>query len=87
MAILIEAISVVVRINALHRNYEGGRRAFEENAPNKTLCSDDEIARVGFMAPADARAFAEALERNGLVYLEAVRPKIWWWSISSAAHV
>jgi hypothetical protein len=43
---------------------------FKEIVPNKTLCADDEIIRVGFMAPNDVKKFVATLEAKGLCYLE-----------------
>jgi hypothetical protein len=68
MAVLIEGISVVVRCSAVIDRYPGGAPAFSAEVPNATLCSDGEIARIGFMTPQDTRAFVERLERAGLEY-------------------
>lgn len=69
MAVLIEAISVVVKMSALCERYPGGWEAFRDNSPNQTLCADGQLARVGFMTPDDVEAFIEELESDGLVYL------------------
>jgi len=69
MAVLIEAISVVIRVEAIHSRYPGGWQAFSEAVPNNTLCSDNELARVGFMTPDDVRAFTEGLESVGIIHL------------------
>ena len=69
MAVLIEAISVVVRADAILERFPGGWDGFKELVPNQTLCADNEIARVGFMSPADVQSFVDQLERNGLVFL------------------
>jgi hypothetical protein len=69
MAVLIEAISVVVRMDAIRERYPGGWEAFRDAVPNRTLCCDDELARIGFMTPADAKSFVERLEASGLAYL------------------
>jgi hypothetical protein len=71
MAVLVEANSVVVRVQAVHERYAGGWAAFDETVPNNTLCSDNEVARVGFMDPNDAEAFIASLERHGLTFLNA----------------
>ena len=70
MAVLVEAISVIVRRDAIDAKYPGGWEAFVEDTPNATLCYDDEIARVGFMAPSDIGTFVNHLERHGLRSLE-----------------
>jgi hypothetical protein len=71
MAVLVEGISVIVRRDAIETKYDGGWDAFVDNVPNATLCADDEIARVGFMGPADVEAFVRHLERNGLQFVES----------------
>jgi hypothetical protein len=53
MAVLIEAISVVIRADTLLKKFPGGWGAFKLIVPNQTLCADNEIVRVGFMAPQD----------------------------------
>lgn len=69
MAVLIEAISVVVRVASIHDEFAGGWSAFEELIPNATLCCDNEIARVGFMMPEDAESFIHKLESKGLRFI------------------
>lgn len=69
MAILIEAISVVLNANSVITKYPGGWEQFVADVPNKTLCADGELARIGFMMPQDAKAYVESLARHGLIYL------------------
>lgn len=69
MAVLIEAISVVVRTDAVLAKFSGGWEAFKAQVPNRTLCADKELARVGFLEPADMAEFVAALERGGLVHV------------------
>lgn len=66
MAVLVEAISVIVRRDAINQRFAGGWEAFVECVPNATLCYDADLARVGFMARADAQAFIHRLEVRGL---------------------
>lgn len=68
MAVLIEGISVVVRASALDR-YPGDWTAFKAAVPNRTLCADGELIRIGFMHPADVQAYVSELEQLGLRYL------------------
>jgi len=70
MAVLVEAISVVIKLEAIKDRYPGGFAAFKEIVPNQTLCWDDHIVRVGFMAPQDANEFVEALEASSLCHLD-----------------
>jgi hypothetical protein len=69
MAVLIEAISVVVKRASIEARYPGGWEAFVKNAPNRTLCADTALVRLGFMTPADVEAFVKSLVAHGLRYL------------------
>ena len=69
MPVLIEAISVIVRRDAIRDRFPGGWAAFKLIVPNQTLCLDVDIARVGFMSASDSKAFVETLERQGLRFL------------------
>lgn len=68
MAVLVEALSVIVRKDAIAKKYPGGWLAFVGRVPNATLCYDEEIARVGFMTPDDVDAYLANLKREGLVF-------------------
>ena len=69
MAVLVEAISVVVRRIAIDARLTGGWPRFVADAPNATLCADEALARVGFMSPADAKSFIDHLEQHGLRFM------------------
>jgi len=66
MTILIEAISVVVRLDALDRLGVDGRDAFFNLIPNQTYYEDKKIGRVGFMEEHDALDFINNLSSIGL---------------------
>lgn len=66
MAVLIEAISVVIHCDSIVNSYTGGIKAFVSAVPNKSLCADGELACVNFMTPKDVRLYAEYLECCGL---------------------
>jgi hypothetical protein len=68
MAVLVEAISVIVRRDAVENRFPGGWQGFLCQVPNRTLCSDDDFARVGFMSPGDVAAYTSTLEAGGLVF-------------------
>ena len=68
MAVLVEAISVIVRRPAIAERFEGGWPAFQRAIPNATGCHDDDLARVGFMTPTDVGAFVSMLEAGGLIF-------------------
>lgn len=69
MAVLIEAISIVFRRDAIDERYVGGWEAFQGHVPNATLCTDGPLVRVGFMGPPDAQAFVADVEGSGLRFL------------------
>jgi hypothetical protein len=71
MAVLVEAISVVVRRDAIDRAFDGGWRAFVSRVPNATLCTDNQLARVGFMDPNAVQKFVDGLQAAGLVFLRS----------------
>jgi hypothetical protein len=68
MPVLIEANSIIVRIDAIEDRFKGGWAAFADDVPNSTLCSDGEIARVGFMNPNDGSDYIDRLVSFGLVF-------------------
>ena len=67
MAVLVEAISVIVRADRLLEAFDGDWEAFKALIPNDTLCADGELVRVGFLEPAAVERFCGALENVGLV--------------------
>ena len=69
MAVLVEAISVIVRKRAIEERISGGWNRFVASVPNGTLCHDDGLARVGFMHPADVQAFVQLMESSGLHFV------------------
>ena len=68
MAVLVEAISVIVRRRSLDEKFRGGWGRFVASVPNATLCYDKDIARVGFMSPEDVENFVGHLEAEGLIF-------------------
>jgi hypothetical protein len=74
MAVLVEAISVVVRRDAIDQSLAGGWAAFVDGAPVRTLCTDGQLVRVGFLDPKHVEAFVEKLKAGGLVFLRCNSP-------------
>jgi hypothetical protein len=68
MAVLVEAISVVVRRDAVEARFAGGMPAFLQKIPNRTACNDSHLVRVGFMDTRDADAYVGSLESAGLTF-------------------
>ena len=69
MAVLVEGISVIVRRDSIERSLRGGWSDFVQVVRNATLCSDDEVARVGFMDPGDVQSFVGKLGSLGLRFV------------------
>jgi hypothetical protein len=69
MGVLVEAISVVVRRDAINTKHPGGWDAFVINSPNGTLCYDSDIARIGFMHPKAVERYIGQLSQHGFSYL------------------
>ncbi|MEX2375437.1 MAG: hypothetical protein WD942_07600 [Dehalococcoidia bacterium] len=70
MAVLVEAISLVIRSDALLATFDDWH-AFKQTVPNATLCADGELVRIGFMTAEDVQHSVQALESRGLRYIEA----------------
>jgi hypothetical protein len=71
VAVLVEAISVIVRRDSIDRSFNGGWDAFVSCVPNATLCADAQLARVGFMDPKAVWKFVQSLQAAGLVFLDS----------------
>jgi hypothetical protein len=69
MAVLVEAISVITRIDTILKAVPGGWDGLKRIVPNSTLCADTEIARVGFMSPVDVESYIKKLTGLGLEFL------------------
>ncbi|MDX9712566.1 MAG: hypothetical protein RBT56_08585 [Ignavibacteriaceae bacterium] len=70
MAVLAEAISVIIKMQSIIHKFPGGWEEFTSYVPNKTLCADGEIIRVGFMDSIDVEEYINFLETNGLIYID-----------------
>lgn len=70
MSVLIEAISVIVREDAIQQKYSTGMVGFLSDIPNHTHCSDGYLSRIGFMVMEDALAYVSELVRAGLCFDE-----------------
>lgn len=68
MAVLIEAISVLVKAQAIIEKYPGGWEQFSQDVPNQTLCADGELVRIGFMNRNDVQKYVSFLESKQLVF-------------------
>jgi hypothetical protein len=57
-------------VEAIHDRYPGGWSAFIQEVPNQTLCSDNELARIGFMTPEDCNIYVDGLEHHGIISIK-----------------
>lgn len=69
MPVLLEALSVVIRAEALLTRFQGGWEAFVQAVPNRTLCADGHLARVGFLTAEEAKDYCAELEAKGILGL------------------
>ncbi len=67
MSVLIEGISVVIRVEAIEHTVAGGVPGVAQAAPNGSFCSDGELVRLGFTDAAGASSYVAELEAAGLV--------------------
>jgi len=75
MAVLVEGISVIIRVSEIQNKISGGWEGFKKYVPNRTLCCDNEVVRIGFMTPDDVKDFVEKLESLGLIFQENAEAK------------
>ena len=68
MAVLCEAISVVIRRDSINTYYRGGWDKFFEAIPNQTFCTDGELIRIGFLNPNEVKLFVDAIVDSGLQF-------------------
>jgi hypothetical protein len=67
-SLLVEAISVIIRVDRLLDVWQNDWDAFVRSVRNQTLCADTEIARVGFITSRDVKDYLHKLETRGLIY-------------------
>lgn len=68
MAVLIECISVILKVESIQNKYPGAWEQFRDDVPNDTLCADNELARIGFMTPTDVEKYIHFLVSQGIVF-------------------
>jgi hypothetical protein len=68
MAVLCEAISVIVKRSSIDKYLKGGWKQFLKDIPNSTMCTDGELVRVGFMTPNQVQLYIELLVSGGLQF-------------------
>jgi hypothetical protein len=70
MAVLVEALCVIVRRSTIDEKYPGGWKKFETDHQALPLCADDKIMRLSFTSPLDMRIFIRELEKLGFTYMK-----------------
>lgn len=68
MTVLVEGISVIIKLDAVNRVFPNDWEDFREYLPNFTLCKDDKLARFCFLSQEEAMAFKDKLESLNFVY-------------------
>lgn len=66
MAVLAEALSVIVRVDVIEDAIPKGMVGYRAMVPNGSFCTDGRLVRVGFVTPLDVGAFYEHLRQFGL---------------------
>lgn len=70
MPVLIEAVNVIVRNETITEKYPGGLGSYWMESPNTSICSDDYLTRVGFVAVDAFREFIDRLVKLGFRFVE-----------------
>jgi hypothetical protein len=66
--VLVEGLSVIVRLETIETRLAGGLEQFRRLAPAATLCTDGELVRVGFETNEGMTVFLRVLVALGLRY-------------------
>ncbi len=70
MAVLIENNCIVFRLEAIRQKMRGGEGAFQARFGHMGCCTDGEIVRLSFIAPAEVENFAQLFEREGFIHMQ-----------------
>jgi hypothetical protein len=76
VAVLCEAISVIIRKSSIVNRFEGGFDSFLNLVPNDTLCDDGELIRVGFMNPDNVESYIGKLVESNLRFHRTSIPEL-----------
>ncbi|HEV7318822.1 MAG TPA: hypothetical protein VGO04_09465 [Ensifer sp.] len=68
MAVIIEAISVVLNGDALKSKYLGGVENFLKSLPNDSIRGDGDLVALTFTSPQAVQKYVTELESAGLIY-------------------
>ncbi|HTZ40051.1 MAG TPA: hypothetical protein VMB77_07840 [Syntrophales bacterium] len=70
MAVLVEALCVVVRRGTIDSKYPGGWEKFVADHGTLPLCADEKIVRLGFTSPMEMRILIREMEKLGFEYMK-----------------
>lgn len=70
MAVLVEALCVVVRRSTIDEKYPGGWEKFAADHGTLPLCADEKIVRLGFTSPMEMRILIREMEKLGFEYMK-----------------
>ena len=73
MAVLVEALCVIIRRSTIEEKYPGGWDKFQADHRDLSFCADDKIARLSFTAPLNMRIQIRELEKLGFAYMNEGR--------------
>ena len=71
MAVFCEFISLIIRRDSIDKYFPGGWKRFVLEVPNRSMATDGEVVRVGFMNPADTNIYLEFLKGEGLQFRQS----------------
>lgn len=70
MAVLVEALSVIVQNRTIEEKYAGGMAAYRADCPNGSFCNDEYLSCVLFTMPFDVGQFVQPLMKRGFRFVE-----------------
>jgi hypothetical protein len=70
MAIIVEAISVIIKDSALEREFLNGDTEILDIVPKATYASDSQLHKASFLSAMDVVTFVKLLQKHGLKFIE-----------------
>jgi len=71
MAVFCEFISLIIRRDSIDKYFPGGWTRFVIELPNRSMVTDGEVVRVGFMNPIDSSIYLDFLIDEGLQFRQS----------------
>jgi hypothetical protein len=76
MTVLVEGVSVIIKLEAINRTIPEGWEGFRQYVPNFAWCKDDKLVRLGFLDGDEAKEFVKKLESLNLVKYTGLQPGV-----------